>query len=268
MKLVRARALETAESRDQYGRAPTGRVSRQKRRTRRQVLRVAQQGLPRATLPPGRVREARVDRRLDRRQERLDMRQELRQELRLGPGPERPDQRLPLRSPLPPPPASRFPRLPRLPEPPRMAPQEQEDDFDSEPFDDTEVLGRWQAPVPRQYGPLMPLGANLRVQASEGTRAGMIELRPGLFLVAEIPVQAARSEFGLAVLAPLVTSVALKALENPETQQQLASAAQRGVALVQRQLMPPQPSPVPWANADEVAGVVGATQPSTGWSLP
>lgn len=126
----------------------------------------------------------------------------------------------------------------------------------------SDVLGQWQGPIPRHYGPSMPLGANLRIQTSEGTRAGVIELRPGLFLVAEVPVQAARSEFGLAVLAPLVASVAMKALENPETQKQLASATERGVALVSKQLTQPRrlapPSPVPWADEDDMAGVFGA----------
>lgn len=252
MKMVRARTLKRVTETDAYGRMP-----RRKRRARQRALQVAQRGLPRATMPPRRAQEQRQDRRQDGRRERF----EEQRGQRLAP-PRRPQEMGPMQR-----------------RPQREIPQQYEDMreevFDDEgegmQLDEGDMMGRWERPAPRQFGPLMPMGANLRIQTSQGTRAGMIELRPGLFLVAEIPVQAARSEFGLAVLAPLVTSVALKALENPQTQQQLASAAERGVAMVQQQFMRPQRpprSPVPWANEEDISNVIDAEAYPSRWRLP
>lgn len=247
MKMVRVRTLKKITETNAYGR-----MTPRKRRARQRAVQVAQRGQPRATMP----QRSRIEQRRQRFEEQRGQ--------RLAP-PRRPIARGPM------------PRRPRR-EMPQQYEDMREEVFDDEgegtQFDDGDMMGRWQRPAPRRFGPLMPMGANLRIQTSEGTRAGMIELRPGLFLVAEIPVQAARSEFGMAVIAPLVTSVALKALENPQTQQQLASAAERGVAMVQQQFMRPQQPqrpqrpPVPWANEEDMANVIDAEAYPTLWRQP
>lgn len=108
------------------------------------------------------------------------------------------------------------------------------------------ALERYGAVLP-QYSAPAALGEHLRIQAARGYRAGVIALRPGLYLVAELPAEAITPEFGLVpVLAPLVVRAALKALDNPESTRQNMQAFSQ---LVRR----PQPpaSPVPWADAED-----------------
>jgi hypothetical protein len=63
------------------------------------------------------------------------------------------------------------------------------------------------------WGPAARMGRHLRVQAEAGHRAAVIELRPGLFLVAEVPERATRAEFGVVpMLAPLIVKAAMEAL--------------------------------------------------------
>jgi len=78
----------------------------------------------------------------------------------------------------------------------------------------------WDAPdaswgaAPREvWGPSARLGRRLRIQAACGHRAAVIELRPGLYLVAELPETVAEAEFGFApLLAPLLLTAAKRAL--------------------------------------------------------
>lgn len=99
-------------------------------------------------------------------------------------------------------------------------------------------------PARRLYGPFSALGAHIRVQAEKGYRAGGIELRPGLWLVAEVPERALRQEFGAALLAPLAIQAASMALANPEQTAQLVSSAAQGVQTLTSQLFQPQHAPV------------------------
>jgi len=65
------------------------------------------------------------------------------------------------------------------------------------------------------WGPNVRMGTHLRIQAEGGHRAAIIDLKPGLFLVAEIPDAVTRTEFGFApLLAPLMVRAAKKAIEN------------------------------------------------------
>jgi len=138
------------------------------------------------------------------------------------------------------------------------------------------------------YGPPTQLGEHLRIQAETGHRAGVIELRPGLYLVAEVPTETlSRPEFGAAFLVPLVTSIAVDALTNPQTQAAIVQATQHGVQALTRPFIghqpphrlplpapyPPVPAyapaprcwhqpspestPVSWAKEEEIAGVLG-----------
>lgn len=67
----------------------------------------------------------------------------------------------------------------------------------------------------RAWSEAIPMGARLRLQAQRGHRAAVMELRPGLFLVAEVPEEATRPEMGMApMLAPMMARAARDALEG------------------------------------------------------
>jgi len=77
---------------------------------------------------------------------------------------------------------------------------------------------RWRARArARQeagWGPSVRMGHNLRIQAANGHRAAVIDLKPGLYLVAEVPEQATRPEFGvLPLLAPMMLTAAKGAID-------------------------------------------------------
>ena len=89
-------------------------------------------------------------------------------------------------------------------------------DVEWEEVDEPEWMGAARAAqLPARWSPPAKMGRHLRLQAVQGHRAAVIELKPGLFLVAELPEQVARSEFGVAsVLAPLVVKAASKAIQH------------------------------------------------------
>jgi len=94
------------------------------------------------------------------------------------------------------------------------------------------VLGPGEASfeLAEPYGPLTQISPHLQLQAAVGYRAGVMQLKDGMYLVTEIPEAALEPEFGVvALLAPLAMSMATKALENPETQQALIHAAGKGI---------------------------------------
>ena len=67
----------------------------------------------------------------------------------------------------------------------------------------------------RAWSAAIPMGPRLRLQAHRGHRAAVMELRPGLFLVAEVPEEATRPEMGMApMLAPMMAAAAREALEG------------------------------------------------------
>ena len=123
------------------------------------------------------------------------------------------------------------------PEPP-FAPEHYPEDYPDWIEDDAEWSSRPRrrrrppraelgAVVPR-WGPLVKLGPQMRIQASSGYRAAVVPLKPGLFIVAEIPEQMARSEFGVApLLVPLVTSAASRAINRPPEQRLIPRLLQR-----------------------------------------
>ncbi|MEO0602010.1 MAG: hypothetical protein AAF211_11285 [Myxococcota bacterium] len=102
------------------------------------------------------------------------------------------------------------------------------------------------------WGPMTPVGAHLRLQAHRGFRGAVVELEPGLYLVAEVPNEALRPEFGaIPMLASLLTASAARAL-----QRQPPTAA-------------PSPSPwlpqlqLPWAPAPEPTSLLAGFGPRT-----
>lgn len=57
----------------------------------------------------------------------------------------------------------------------------------------------------RLWGEAVPLGENIRIQAAEGYRGAFMELRPGLYLVAELRTEGMEGEFGRKVKVKDVT---------------------------------------------------------------
>jgi hypothetical protein len=163
-------------------------------------------------------------------------------------------------------------------------------DFDSEVNLETlpVVAGRRGTPI--SWGPLTRMGTHLRVQAVRGTRAAVIELKPGLYLVAEVPEQSLRPEFGvIPLLAPLLTMAASRALRRRmQPEPAVAPPVQQPIMIVQAQPYPqatmvqpdprnvhvpavyPAPQqrmavPVRWADPNEVETVVSGMWNNGGW---
>lgn len=101
-----------------------------------------------------------------------------------------------------------------------LEPEILDSDFDDdyEQFLQLEGMGA----VQRRWSPKVQMGPNFRLQAAQGYRAAVIELKPGLFIVAELPEHVVRSEFGvLPLLAPLVVRAASRAIAKPPEQRML-----------------------------------------------
>lgn len=77
---------------------------------------------------------------------------------------------------------------------PRPTPRQ---DFEEEPAEVPEDFG-----AVRPWGPRMKLGENLRLRVRMGFRAAVCQLRPGLYLVAEVPEPSVELGFGPLLLAP------------------------------------------------------------------
>ena len=97
---------------------------------------------------------------------------------------------------------------------------------DDEALEDaTEGIGAGWAPFRRPaareaWGPVVAMGRRLRIQAAVGHRAAVIELKPGLYLVADLPETVARTEFGLApLLIPLMMNAARRSMDAPGERQ-------------------------------------------------
>jgi hypothetical protein len=105
------------------------------------------------------------------------------------------------------------------------------------------------------------VGPKVRVQAQRGTRAAVIALRPGLYLVAELPEQVAKSEFGaLPLLAPMMVNAARRALvEDDGGPGPLTRLFQRrdadGVRMIRARRPAQLPGPVAQAPADQIGGL-------------
>jgi hypothetical protein len=108
------------------------------------------------------------------------------------------------------------------------------------------------------------MSRNLRIQAAKGHRAAVMELRPGLYLVAEMPEDVARSQFGFApLLAPLMVRSARRAIERPEGRPGLFR--RREPRALPGPVVPMLPGPVApqlpttevaWADPADVAGLL------------
>jgi hypothetical protein len=119
------------------------------------------------------------------------------------------------------------------------------------------------------WGPFVAVGPKVRVQAQRGTRAAVIALRPGLYLVAELPEQVAKSEFGaLPLLAPMMVNAARRALvEDDGGPGPLTRLFQRrdadGVRMIRARRPAQLPGPVAQAPAEQTLYLPA---PDVGWA--
>lgn len=147
---------------------------------------------------------------------------------------------------------------------------------------------RQSAPAsPAGWGPNVRMGRHLRIQAAAGHRAAVIDLKPGLYLVAEVPDAVTRTEFGVApLLAPLMIRAAKKAIDGPPEGQPrrrgpLAALFQRReghegpIRLFRaREAQAPAPTPTPAPAPKALPGPVGPPAdhsfllpaPNVGWA--
>ncbi len=68
------------------------------------------------------------------------------------------------------------------------------------------VTRDWQKPI--------DLGANMRIQTRPGMRAAVIEVKPGLFVIAEVPAESVEFGFGPMLLAPALMKTLGRALQS------------------------------------------------------
>ena len=99
------------------------------------------------------------------------------------------------------------------------------------------VTPDWQKPI--------DLGANLRIQTRPGVRAAVIEVKPGLFVVAEVPTESVEFGFGPMLLAPALIKTLGRALQGQR------SAGGAGRAHRPELSNQPAPRQLPGPTADE-----------------
>ncbi len=99
------------------------------------------------------------------------------------------------------------------------------------------VTPDWMKPV--------DLGANMRIQTRPGTRAAVVEVKPGLFVVAEVPAESVEFGFGPMLLAPALIKTLGRALQGRR------SAGGAGRAHRPELSTQPAPKQLPGPTADE-----------------
>ena len=76
------------------------------------------------------------------------------------------------------------------------------------------VRDRVHDAVSRDWQRPQDLGSKMRIQTRAGTRAAIIEVKPGLFVVAEVPVESVEFGFGPMLLAPALIKTLGRALQG------------------------------------------------------
>ena len=100
-------------------------------------------------------------------------------------------------------------------------------------------------PSSARWGGFINLGKRLRLQAMEGYRGAVVELRPGMYLVTEVPAEATKG-FGSALLATAILKTAAKAIQDPEGTVDTAKAVvNQGKSLWHKVKQSPAPAQEP-----------------------
>ncbi len=76
------------------------------------------------------------------------------------------------------------------------------------------AAGRVQDALTPGWGPDIEAGTNLRVRARKGFRAAVVEVKPGLYVVAEVPERAVEFGFGPLLLAPALARTLTRAMRK------------------------------------------------------
>ena len=121
-----------------------------------------------------------------------------------------------------------------------------------------------------RWSPPARMGTHLRIQAQAGHRAAVVELKPGLYLVAQVPEQATRPEIGLApLLAPLMVKAARRVMANRQARQaqaqqqgQVAQPPGKGILAMFRHPQPSQPGQLQRVQAQPTQPQLVQVQPT------
>lgn len=98
--------------------------------------------------------------------------------------------------------------------------------------DDEGIVEELGAALRDGWGQISRISANLRIQPKAGLRAAVMELKPGLYIVAEVPERALeeRDDLGGAIkMATKITQAVKDALDNPHTNQVGAAWRERAI---------------------------------------
>lgn len=76
------------------------------------------------------------------------------------------------------------------------------------------VLGKLRDAISARWGKPAKLGQHLQVRARDGFRAAIVEVKPGLYVVAEVPQSAVEFGFGPLLLAPALVKTLAKAFRK------------------------------------------------------
>ena len=101
----------------------------------------------------------------------------------------------------------------------------------------------------------MDLGPNLRIQTRAGFRAAMIEVKPGLFVVAEVPVQSVEFGFGRCRSGGLLAPALMKTLGRALQGRRSAGGAGRAHRPELSTQLAPKQLPGPTADEPETSGL-------------
>jgi len=94
-------------------------------------------------------------------------------------------------------------------------PAELDDDLGEEPKKARHKPGaRVRDALQRDWQKPMDLGQRMRIQTRAGTRAAIVEVKPGLFVIAEVPVESVEFGFGPMLLAPALMKTLGRALQG------------------------------------------------------
>ncbi|MCB9779733.1 MAG: hypothetical protein H6742_14305 [Alphaproteobacteria bacterium] len=106
------------------------------------------------------------------------------------------------------------------------------------------------------WSPAIALGPNLKMKARKGFRAAVVEVKPGLFVVAEVPERSVEFGLGPLLLAPALVKTLGRAFRRGQAGQGQAGVQQQSASPAPQALPAPQPRaalPGPTADDDRLA---------------